>query len=263
MNAAPVSIQQHVSCNTVGTGRCFTDSAVKLDVKVRSLSDSFKLDKDIIKLPKLLKKKSSLSNSSCSSSTTDSASSLDSSLKKSVTFATDKKGRVLCETYKNTAPRTKAEALDCWYTVHDFRHFRRDCKQQAVQMQKTAYRKNFAAVYEACAKGSFKGVTKERAYISAASCRGLEVVVFPTLHANRKNALKTILQTQSSLPKGMSFSKREDALASSSRFLTKQARQLARVLGSGDAAVVVANNRIAANKKAANKETKLVPQCYI
>lgn len=254
---APVSIQQHVSCNTVGAGRCFMDSTVKLDIKVRSVSDSFKANNELVQLPKALKKATSMDGSSCSSSTD--ASSLESVPRKSVLFATDKKGRVLCETYRNREPRTKSEALDCWYTPNDFRRFRRDCKQQAVLMQQTVYRKKFAAVYEACAKGSFKGVTKERAYISAASCRGLEVICYPVLHTNRKNALKTIMKTQDSIPATMSASKREDALASASRFLTKQARQLARVLGSGDAAVVVANNRIAESKKT----KKVVPQLYI
>lgn len=155
--------------------------------------------------------------------------------------------------------RTKKEAAACWYTPLEFKQFRRDCKQEALNQQKTAYRENFAAVYAACTKGSFKGVTRERAYVSAASCRGLEVVVFPTLHSDRKNAISAVLKTQDALSQSMIVHAREDAIASASCFLSKQARQLARVLGSGDAAVVVANNRIAALQDVYG----IVPHCFI
>lgn len=182
-----------------------------------------------------------------------------STVEKRIRFALDKKGRVRCQTYKNKEIRTKKESFECWYTPEEFKVLRNSCKQEAIKQQKTTYRESFASVYTACTKGNFKGVTKERAYISAASCRGLEVVVFPTLHADRKNAIATVLKTQAALPNSVSGLVREEAIASASRYLSKQARQLARVFGSGDAAVVVANNRIAALQN----ERGCVPHCFV
>lgn len=175
---------------------------------------------------------------------------------KRVSFVTDHKGRVHKETFKYQQQRTKQEVKDCWFTHEEFKQFRADCKKEAIAQQKTSYRENFAAVYDACKKGSFKSVTKERAYVSAASCRGLEAIVYQPLQADRKNLLVTVMKTQRALPDTMSDEKREDAIASASRFLSKQARQLARVLGSGDAAVVMANDRLKASKK--NK----IPQAF-
>jgi hypothetical protein len=164
--------------------------------------------------------------------------------KKGVSFVIDHKGRVHKETFKYQQQRTKKEVQDCWYTQEEFKQFRADCKREAISQQKTAYRENFAAVYEACKKGTFKSVTKQRAYVSAASCRGLEAVVYQALQADRKNLLVTVIKTQRALPETLCSEKREEAIANASRFLSKQARQLARVLGSGDAAVVMANDRI-------------------
>lgn len=175
---------------------------------------------------------------------------------KRVGFVTDHKGRVYKETFKYQQQRTKHEVKDCWYTQEQFKQFRADCKKEAISQKKTSYQENFAAVYEACKKGSFKSVTKERAYVSAASCRGLEAIVYQPLQADRKNLLVTVLKTQRSLPKAMAEEKREEAIASASRFLSKQARQLARVLGSGDAAVVMANDRLAVSKQ------KRIPQAF-
>jgi hypothetical protein len=164
---------------------------------------------------------------------------------KHVCFITDRKGHLICDLFKNKDPKTKQETIDCFYQMHDFQQFRRECKQEAILQQKTtAYRDNFSAVYAACTTGNFKNVTRERAYISAASCRGLEVVVFPTLHVDRKNTIATVLRTQKALPISMLYSDRCEAIAAASRYLSKQARQLARVFGSGDAAVVIANRRI-------------------
>ena len=164
--------------------------------------------------------------------------------RKKVQFLTDRKGRVMCEIHRNREPKSKKEMLACFYTLNEFKEFRRECKQEALTQQKTNYRDHFAVVYAACTTGNFKNVTRERAYISAATCRGLEVVVFPTLHSDRKNMIATVLKTQASLPDHMNLDERTETIAAASRFLTKQARQLARVLGSGDAAVVVANQRI-------------------
>jgi hypothetical protein len=256
-----MEVHQSLSCNTVGIGR-YLDDTVKLDIHVtpsqdRTLVDTFgvvKHDNDL--------KTTTTKNSPCDVYTTCTSietTSSCASTPKNVRFMLDKKGRVLCETHKNRVHRTKKEMGACWYTPTEFKQFRRDCKQEAISQQKTSYRENFAAVYAACTQGSFKGVTKERAYISSASCRGLEVVVFPTLHGDRKNAIKTVLKTQAALPETMSATMRDEALASASRFLSKQARQLARVLGSGDAAVSVANNRIAALQNSKG----VIPNCFI
>jgi hypothetical protein len=194
---------------------------------------------------------------------------------KKVQFATDRKGRVLCEVYRNREPKSKKEMLACFYTLNEFKEFRRECKQEAIMQQKTSYRDHFSAVYAACTTGNFKNVTRERAYISAATCRGLEVVVFPTLHSDRKNMIATVLKTQSSLPDHMDSEARTETIAAASRFLTKQARQLARVLGSGDAAVVVANQRIEAlqqqkqqqspeaSGKSKPSKNMVIPHCFV
>ena len=166
--------------------------------------------------------------------------------RKEVRFVVDRKGHARCEYFRNMNPKSKQESLDCFYQMSDFQQFRRECKQEALLQQKTStYRDNFAAVYAACTTGNFKNVTRERAYISAATCRGLEVVVYPTLHRDRKNTIATILKNQRSLPATMTeYSQRAETIAAASRYLSKQARQLARVFGSGDAAVVIANQRI-------------------
>lgn len=197
---------------------------------------------------------------------------------KKVQFATDRKGRVLCEVYRNREPKNKKEMLACFYTLNEFKEFRRECKQEAIMQQKTSYREHFSAVYAACTTGNFKNVTRERAYISAATCRGLEVVVFPTLHSDRKNMIATVLKTQASLPDHMDWEERSETIAAASRFLTKQARQLARVLGSGDAAVVVANQRIESlqqqkqqhqsspngrNGKSKPSKNVVIPHCFV
>jgi hypothetical protein len=196
----------------------------------------------------------------CSIST--SSTSVSTVAPKRVTFAFDNKGRVQCEYYRNYEPRNRKEVLASWYNPSQFMAFRKECRMEAIMISKSSYCQNFAAVYEACNTGNFKSVTKQRAYVSAASCRGLEVVVFPTLHHDRKNAIHPVLKTQEALPRDMPVEKRQDALASASRFLSKKARQLARILGSGDAAVVVANERIsAANDKATNKPV-MVPQLF-
>jgi hypothetical protein len=196
---------------------------------------------------------------------------------KKVQFAMDRKGRVLCEVYRNREPKSKKEMLACFYTLNEFKEFRRECKQEAIMQQKTPYRDHFSAVYAACTTGNFKNVTRERAYISAATCRGLEVVVFPTLHSDRKNMIATVLKTQSSLPNHMDSEERRETIAAASRFLTKQARQLARVLGSGDAAVVIANQRIeslqqqrqqqqspkAKNGKSKSSKNLVIPHCFV
>lgn len=259
MNAS-LEVQQHLSRKTVGGGR-YNDAAVKIDVRFAPDQDSALVETlDAVKHLNLTNVKSicrvdakrvsqSLEKDTCSSFSTP----------KSVRFTLDRKGRVVSETLKSHERRTKLEIADCWYTQQEFKQFRRSCKEEIVSQEKTKYRKYFATVYDACAKGSFKGVTKERAYISAASCRGLEVVIYPTLHNDRKKVIATVLKTQASLPKTASAGMREDALAAASRFLSKQARQLARVLGSGDAAVVVANNRLAALQSSRG----VVPHCFI
>ena len=196
----------------------------------------------------------------CSVST--SSTSVSSISPKRVTFAFDNKGRVQCEIYRNYETRNRKEVHASWYTPSQFMAFRKDCRAEAIMVSKSSYCKNFAAVYEACNTGNFKSVTKQRAYISAASCRGLEVVVFPTLHHDRKNAIHQVLKTQEALPRDMSLDKRQDALASASRFLSKKARQLARILGSGDAAVVVANERILAASGKITSTPVIVPQFF-
>ena len=167
-------------------------------------------------------------------------------VKMKVRFAADRRGNVQCEHFRNLNPKSKQESLDCFYQMHDFQQFRRECKQEAMlQLKTSTYRDNFSKVYAACTTGNFKMVTRERAYISAASCRGLEVVVYPTLHVDRKNTVATVLKTQRALPTTMTdYDERSETIAAASRYLSKQARQLARVLGSGDAAVVIANQRI-------------------
>jgi hypothetical protein len=168
---------------------------------------------------------------------------------KKVRFATDRNGRIVVEKHCDYTRRNEQEAKDSWYSQGEFLQFRRKCKREAIQMRNTIYREHFAAVYKACSTGKFKSVTKERAYVSAATCRGLELVVNPELYTNRKKVINEFLETQAMLPLDMCLSKREETLANTSRSLTKQARQFARLLGSGDAAVVIANNRIEANKK--------------
>jgi hypothetical protein len=185
--------------------------------------------------------------------------------KNTVAFAMDSKGRVQKQTFKYQQQRTKREVQDCWYTPEEFKQFRADCKKEAITQQKTAYRENFTAVYEACKKGNFKTVTKQRAYVSAATCRGLEAIVYQPLQADRKNLLVTVIKTQRALPETLSLDKRDEAIASASRFLSKQARQLARVLGSGDAAVVMANDRLAASKQTTSSSSSgnLLPQEFV
>jgi hypothetical protein len=185
--------------------------------------------------------------------------------KNTVAFAMDSKGRVQKQTFKYQQQRTKKEVQDCWYTPEEFKQFRADCKKEAITQQKTAYRENFTAVYEACKKGNFKTVTKQRAYVSAATCRGLEAIVYQPLQADRKNLLVTVIKTQRALPETLSLDKRDEAIASASRFLSKQARQLARVLGSGDAAVVMANDRLAASKQTTSSSNSgnLLPQEFV
>ena len=105
-------------------------------------------------------------------SLSSSSSSLSSAVRKRVHFACDNKGRVHCEKHSNYTPRNRKEVQASWYTPSQFMSFRKSCRDEAILISKSSYCKNFAAVYEACNTGNFKLVTKQRAYISAATCRG-------------------------------------------------------------------------------------------
>lgn len=257
MNAPEPLVHQKISVPSVGSNYFVIDSPRKLSVKVDyNGADAFKvrtlvdLDAEIEKGLKKLGAKSQPELRKRSSSNSLSGSSQTSPVtKKSVRFATDRIGRIITEKYHDNSPRTEQEAKDSWYSREEFLVFRRKCKREAIQMRNTVYREHFAAVYKACSTGEFKRVAKERAYVSAATCRGLELVVNPELYTNRKKVINDFLDAQAMLPLAMSLSQREETLANTSRSLTKQARQFARLLGSGDAAVVIANNRIEANKK--------------
>lgn len=273
MNTDSVVVPNNYCSNTVGKG-CneLIPNIIKLEqtfIPRRNIQGLNKLQNidDSVEKPSIDKSLPFDVDSLCSSLSAISSNSTCLREKK-VHFATDNNGNVTRKMFVNQESRTQQETKASWYTAEEFMRFRRECRKEIFSMSKTNYDRLFGAVYEACSTGNFKAVTKERAYISAASCRGLEAVLYPTLQANRKDTVRSILKAQSALSKEMPAVKRQEILASTSRLLTKKARQLGRVLGSGDAAVVVANERIEASQQKALKDTRkekkgVVPQIYM
>lgn len=133
-------------------------------------------------------------------------------------------------------PLRKTEKEEQWWGQSDFKLFRHYSKKEAAS-QDAAFLKDFGMVYDACVKGEVKKCIRECLKVSSSPARGLESIVYPALMRDRKLTIQGFLRAQTKLPENMDGDKREQVLASTSRYLTRQARQLAKVLGSGDAAV--------------------------
>jgi hypothetical protein len=158
--------------------------------------------------------------------------------RKRVRFATDTEGNVLCHELENKEPpMTEDEIEASWCSPTEFKLFRRLCRKEVRTARKTTYRTDFRKLYTACEEGDVTSVMQEKQAIANSSCRGLELLIFPDLHSDRKTAIRTIIRTQKALPVCLTAEHREKALASVSRFLSKQTRQLSHLLGTGDAAV--------------------------
>jgi hypothetical protein len=74
--------------------------------------------------------------------------------------------------------------------------------------------------------------------VSSTGIRGLEVIAFPPIKRHRRAAIQGFIRAQSKLPGQMPETEKQVVLASKSRLLSRPFRQLAWVLGAGDALAV-------------------------
>ena len=153
---------------------------------------------------------------------------------------------------------TEEEMHEIWWTIPDFKAFRKYCRKQSNKANDdSAFMDGFQFVYEACHSGDLLKQLKWQSEhgnsnrsnndmadtASLEDCikivnskyRGLEMAIFRPLLKDRRTAVRTVLAIQNKLPSSKSLQEREVILASKSRFLTRKARQLARVMGSADA----------------------------
>lgn len=162
--------------------------------------------------------------------------------KKRVRFATDPKGKMLCQRYNNYNPIRRCEKKLIWYRKSDFKKFRKEGQTEAVVARMSSFAKDFQRVYESCSSlETLKALTeKHTLVVSESKYRGYEAVVFySTLQTVRKASRKQILQMQQQhvCCNFMTPEERAEELGAKARALSKKSRRLAYVLGSGDAAV--------------------------
>lgn len=155
---------------------------------------------------------------------------------------------------------TAEEMLAVWWQIPDFKNFRRFCRKEARRAaEEPGFIDDFQYVYEACHSGNLlkqlqwhsehgtSSAPKARSSVPAETAsltdcirivntpyRGLEMAIFRPLLKDRRTAIRTVLAIQDKLPATKSLQEREVILASKSRFLTRKARQMARVMGSAD-----------------------------
>ena len=151
--------------------------------------------------------------------------------KRGVCFARDGKGKILRQ-YQAAPfpfPETPKEESKLWYTTQEYRLFKYDAKRDLKKANDNDKRQ-FIAVYNACktADGLRSIHTTDSAALAAASYRGLEHILFRSLH-KRKPVIHSVIQKQAELM--------DDELSNLSRSLSQRARRIARVLGNGDAHV--------------------------
>lgn len=100
------------------------------------------------------------------------------------------------------------------------------------------YTEKFLAIFSLLKQSDENRVfPKDACLMSYTSARGLENVIYPILNHFRRKAVRGVLQAQSNLPHDLDLDVRQRLLSAKSRYLSKPARVLAKVLGDGDALV--------------------------
>lgn len=133
---------------------------------------------------------------------------------------------------------TEEELRDRWFTATEFATFKQNCKLIAREFKQTVYVEQFGVVYAAAKHGNdLKSIAAERSRVCASPCRGLERLIFNELGMDAKMVIKSVLRAQAE-------NQCKKSIAACSRGCSKRARNLARILGHGDAAYVRARRRI-------------------
>jgi hypothetical protein len=172
-----------------------------------------------------------------------------------VRFATDAKGKVLCQIYISFNCIPEGEYQQIWYSRNDFKRFRTESRKEAAAARKSSYVKDFLKVYEACKSFEKMRSLKPRNYtaVSGSKYRGYEAaVIYNIIRAGRKGINKQVLELQQQHVSCniMTPEERAEELWDKSRNLSKVSRRLAHVLGKGDSDV--------ARQMVSNRELKKV-----
>ena len=133
---------------------------------------------------------------------------------------------------------SEEELRDRWFTAMEFATFKQNCKLIARECKQTVYVEQFGVVYAAAKHGNdLKRVAAERSRVCASPCRGLERLIFNELGMEAKTVINSVLRAQAE-------NQSKQSIAACSRGCSKRARNLARILGHGDAAYVRACRRV-------------------
>lgn len=181
--------------------------------------------------------------STCSTSLNSSFFSLQSnfssvSSKKNVRFDVDSQNSILVDEVEPEIVISDEEIEALWWGEKDYQYFRKYCHKVAEAAQKSRYFPEFHKLYEACAANETSKLSA-MSRICNTGVRGLEVVIYPALTTDRRSSIIGVLKAQEKVlrEENLSVNKRNDVIAATSRFLSRQARLLARVYGNGDARV--------------------------
>lgn len=164
------------------------------------------------------------------------------SRRKGVAFLQDEAGQMIVT--QQVASVEEITPEDCeilWYKSSEFKYFRKYCKKLATIAAASKYGKDFAKTYKACAKTESVDMEKY-SKIANSAARGMEAMVSTQMVKDRKDAIRSVLKAQSKLPADMTDHERAIILSATSRVLSRHARILARILGTGDANVAKASN---------------------
>jgi hypothetical protein len=135
-------------------------------------------------------------------------------------------------------PDTPQEFSRIWCKPQEFLLFKHDAKRDCRNADEYNKR-HFKAIYNACktAEGLRSIHTADSAALAAADYRGLEHIIFRSLH-DRKPVVHGVILKQDEL-KSLLVDSDDQIMQLShvSRSLSQQARRIARVFGTGDAYV--------------------------
>lgn len=173
--------------------------------------------------------------------------------KKRVQFASNARGKILCQEYKNFNPIQKCQHELVWYKRDDLKRFRDEKRKEAFAAWESSFTSDCRVIYETCESSEKLRFLNQNSTtaVSVSECRGFEsVTVCHVTHANRKSIIKQVLKTQQqhAAYNIMTADERAEELGNMSRTLTKVSRRLAYLLGSGDSVV--------ARKMVSQKELK-------
>jgi hypothetical protein len=159
-----------------------------------------------------------------------------------VQFAVDASNELLCTVYGDRVELTEEEVELMWWKADDAAQFRKRAKYASKVYQSAGstcpYTISFKRAIELCSS-SAGSIIENVPLVSNTPARGLEPYVFPELTHKRRKVIRTIVNAQRKFPDGLHPEQKAKLLNATSKFLTRSARRMSRVLAIGDASVVV------------------------